>query len=501
MLLLDEPSSALDPRQRERLWEFLLALEEQGTAVVYSTHDVQEAERHAHRVVVLADGELLFAGLAARARASWSGAHGPRLRGRVRRVPAPAGPLMRWLLVKDLQILRRSPLLLALLVIYPIVIAVLIGFALSRGPDKPRVAFLNLVPPAQSELELGGEDDRPVGLRGHAVREHRPGPDRLRGPRPGGVRGGGARQGARRRRPGRARDPGGHHAAAAGAAEPPGGGAADGEGVLQRRGPGQGALRRGHDQVAGAGRERGADQEADRGRAELPGPDRRGRRDLAAAPRRRHRGARPGALERDRAGGAGAAAAELRGAQAARPGDPLQRARAGEPRPLRRGPEHDRHTDQGRDRDARRRHDAAVVVRRGGRGRDLADVRDGPAGGRHARARARGERLPPARARARLARPACSRRRRCSPPRARSVVGRPDAVRAGALRRPRLGPLPALGRGRRRGLARVRRARAGRRRARARGARRVAARVHARRCRSRSSRSCRRARSRPRSTT
>ena len=62
---------------------------------------------------------------------------------------------MRWLLVKDLQILRRSPLLLALLVIYPIVIAVLIGVALSRGPDKPRVAFLNLA--EQGELELGGE--------------------------------------------------------------------------------------------------------------------------------------------------------------------------------------------------------------------------------------------------------------------------------------------------------------------------------------------------------
>ena len=62
VLLLDEPSSALDPRQRERLWEFLSGLEAQGTAVVYATHDVQEAERHAHRVAVLADGELLFAG-------------------------------------------------------------------------------------------------------------------------------------------------------------------------------------------------------------------------------------------------------------------------------------------------------------------------------------------------------------------------------------------------------------------------------------------------------
>ena len=50
---------------------------------------------------------------------------------------------MRWLLLKDLQILRRSPLLVALLVLYPIVIAVLIGFALSRGPDKPEVAFYN----------------------------------------------------------------------------------------------------------------------------------------------------------------------------------------------------------------------------------------------------------------------------------------------------------------------------------------------------------------------
>jgi ABC-type multidrug transport system ATPase subunit len=59
VLLLDEPSAALDPRQRERLWEFIGAL---GTTVVFSTHDVGEAERFADRVVVLADGELLFTG-------------------------------------------------------------------------------------------------------------------------------------------------------------------------------------------------------------------------------------------------------------------------------------------------------------------------------------------------------------------------------------------------------------------------------------------------------
>ena len=62
---------------------------------------------------------------------------------------------MRWLLLKDLQILRRSPLLTALLVIYPIVLAVLIGFAVSRGPDKPRVAFFNEIATEQGGLDLG----------------------------------------------------------------------------------------------------------------------------------------------------------------------------------------------------------------------------------------------------------------------------------------------------------------------------------------------------------
>ena len=64
---------------------------------------------------------------------------------------------MRWLLVKDLQILRRSPLVTALLVIYPILIAVLIGFALSRGPDKPEVAFYNGLEGKSAVVELGGD--------------------------------------------------------------------------------------------------------------------------------------------------------------------------------------------------------------------------------------------------------------------------------------------------------------------------------------------------------
>jgi ABC-2 type transport system ATP-binding protein len=62
VLLLDEPSAALDPRQRERLWEFILRLAGEGTTVVFATHNIQEADRYASRVAVLADGELLFTG-------------------------------------------------------------------------------------------------------------------------------------------------------------------------------------------------------------------------------------------------------------------------------------------------------------------------------------------------------------------------------------------------------------------------------------------------------
>ncbi len=62
LLLLDEPSTALDPRQREKLWEFVTGLAQDGTTIVFTTHNVQEADRHATQLVVLADGERLFDG-------------------------------------------------------------------------------------------------------------------------------------------------------------------------------------------------------------------------------------------------------------------------------------------------------------------------------------------------------------------------------------------------------------------------------------------------------
>jgi ABC-2 type transport system ATP-binding protein len=62
VLLLDEPTSSLDPRQRARLWEFINTRVAAGTSVAFATHDIAEAERYAGQLLVLADGEMLFAG-------------------------------------------------------------------------------------------------------------------------------------------------------------------------------------------------------------------------------------------------------------------------------------------------------------------------------------------------------------------------------------------------------------------------------------------------------
>src|SRR5271167_1972954 len=57
---------------------------------------------------------------------------------------------MRWLLRKDLLILSRSRLLVALLIVYPVAIALLIGLAISRSPARPRVAIVDETPPGET---------------------------------------------------------------------------------------------------------------------------------------------------------------------------------------------------------------------------------------------------------------------------------------------------------------------------------------------------------------
>jgi ABC-type multidrug transport system permease subunit len=64
---------------------------------------------------------------------------------------------VRWLILKDLQILRRSPLLLAILVVYSLALGVGIGLSRGSGPTKPRVAVVNEIPPDRATFDLGDE--------------------------------------------------------------------------------------------------------------------------------------------------------------------------------------------------------------------------------------------------------------------------------------------------------------------------------------------------------
>jgi ABC-2 type transport system ATP-binding protein len=58
VLLLDEPTAALDPGQRRRVWEVVDALRADGGAVCFSTQNLEEVE-HADRVLVLLDGRVV----------------------------------------------------------------------------------------------------------------------------------------------------------------------------------------------------------------------------------------------------------------------------------------------------------------------------------------------------------------------------------------------------------------------------------------------------------
>jgi ABC-2 type transport system ATP-binding protein len=62
LLLLDEPTSAVDPQNRRDFWDGLFELAEGGTTILVSTHFMDEAER-CHRLAILAEGRLVAEGV------------------------------------------------------------------------------------------------------------------------------------------------------------------------------------------------------------------------------------------------------------------------------------------------------------------------------------------------------------------------------------------------------------------------------------------------------
>jgi lipooligosaccharide transport system ATP-binding protein len=62
LLLLDEPTVGLDPQIRTELWALIDALRSEGTTILMSTHYIEEAERLADEVAVMAHGKIIARG-------------------------------------------------------------------------------------------------------------------------------------------------------------------------------------------------------------------------------------------------------------------------------------------------------------------------------------------------------------------------------------------------------------------------------------------------------
>jgi ABC-2 type transport system ATP-binding protein len=62
VLLLDEPTASLDPKQRALLWREAQHHVSEGGAILFSSQNPEEVERHATRVVALDSGRLVFGG-------------------------------------------------------------------------------------------------------------------------------------------------------------------------------------------------------------------------------------------------------------------------------------------------------------------------------------------------------------------------------------------------------------------------------------------------------
>ena len=62
LVLMDEPTAGVDPQSRERIYEMLADLKQQGVAVVLTTHHLEEAERRCERIVIIDHGRIVAAG-------------------------------------------------------------------------------------------------------------------------------------------------------------------------------------------------------------------------------------------------------------------------------------------------------------------------------------------------------------------------------------------------------------------------------------------------------
>jgi lipooligosaccharide transport system ATP-binding protein len=59
LLILDEPTTGLDPHSRHAVWEKLNHLKSRGTTLILTTHYIEEAERICDRVAIMDSGRIV----------------------------------------------------------------------------------------------------------------------------------------------------------------------------------------------------------------------------------------------------------------------------------------------------------------------------------------------------------------------------------------------------------------------------------------------------------
>ena len=65
LLLLDEPTTGVDPQSRNHLFESLLTLRDRGRTMIYTSHYMEEVQRLCDRIVVVNEGQVIGVGTAA----------------------------------------------------------------------------------------------------------------------------------------------------------------------------------------------------------------------------------------------------------------------------------------------------------------------------------------------------------------------------------------------------------------------------------------------------
>lgn len=70
LLFLDEPTTGLDPRSRNQVWDIIRALVQTGTTVLLTTQNLEEADQLADRIAVINQGKIIAEGTSSELKAS-----------------------------------------------------------------------------------------------------------------------------------------------------------------------------------------------------------------------------------------------------------------------------------------------------------------------------------------------------------------------------------------------------------------------------------------------